>query len=253
MTRTISSAFSLVLFASFVFGLAGNASAQQKLSSEQKQEVETIVKEYLLNNPEIIVDSIRTLRIRDEMAAAKQRKDALTSMQDQLINDPNDPVMGNPHGDVTVVEFFDYRCGYCKKVFPDIQRLLKEDGNIRLILKEWPILGDDSTYASRAALSVWFNQSDKYSAFHTAMMENKGALSNARVLEHAKAVGVDVDKMKLGLGDIRINQAVANSNKLAGALGITGTPAFVFGSDLVPGAIDFATMKELVTKQRKAK
>ncbi len=253
MPRTIVSAFSFAIFTFFVFGLAGNASAQQKLNPEQKQEVETIVREYILKNPEVIVDSIRELRRRDEAATAEQRKNTLSSMQDQLANDQNDPVMGNPHGDVTVVEFFDYRCGYCKKVFIDVQRLLKEDGNIKFVLKEWPILGDDSNYASRAALSVWFNQTDKYKAFHAALMQNNGSLSNDRVLEHAKAVGVDVAKMKLDLGDLRINQTIENNNKLASALGVTGTPAFVFGSDLMPGAIDFDTMKQLVKAQREAK
>ena len=253
MSRILASAFSFVFFAFFVFGLTGNANAQQKLSSEQKQEVETIVREYILQNPEIIVDSIRELRRRDEAAAAEARKGALSSMQDQLAKDPNDPVMGNPNGDVVVVEFFDYRCGYCKKVFSDVQRLLKEDKNIKFVLKEWPILGDDSTYASRAALSIWFNQPDKYKAFHAALMENNGSLSNDRVLEHAKAVGVDVAKMKLGLGDLRVNQTIANNGKLASALGVTGTPAFIFGSDIMPGAIDFDTMKQLVKAQRAAK
>ena len=253
MPRTLASTFSFILMMFLVFGLAGTANAQQKFSPEQKQEVETIIREYLLQNPEVVVDSIRELRRRDEMAAAKQRKETLSSMQDQLTKDSNDPIMGNPHGDVTVVEFFDYRCGYCKKVFPDIQRLLKEDGNIKFVLKEWPILGDDSTYASRAALSVWFNQTDKYKAFHIAMMKNKGSLSNERVLEHAKASGIDIDKLKLGLGDLRIDQTIANNGKLASALGVTGTPAFVFGSDLVPGAIDFATMKQSVREQREVK
>lgn len=255
MTSILSSHrwYGVCTFVIIAFGIGGfsnHAEAQQKFNAEQKQEVETIVKQYLLENPEVIVDAIRELRRRDENAATESRKNALGSMHDQLKNDASDPVIGNPNGDVTVVEFFDYRCGYCKKVFPDVMKLLKDDGNIKYILKEWPILGDDSIYASRAALAVWFNQREKYTAFHTAMMGNKGGLSNERVVEHAKNSGVNVDKMLLELSDKRIDQTIENNNQLASKLGITGTPAFIFGSNLLPGAIDFDTMKQLVVELR---
>lgn len=252
LTNFVAQVVAIAFIFSFVLMLdMTNAMAQQTLSPEQKQEVQTIVREYLLQNPEVIVDSIRELKRRDEKAAAEQRDNALGSMHDQLANDINDPVIGNPSGNITVVEFFDYRCGYCKKVFPDVQKLLEEDGNIKYVLKEWPILGDDSVYASKAALSVWFNQQDKYVSFHTAMMENKGSLSNDRVIEIAEENNIDVEQMKTGFGDPRVEMAIANNSKLAANLGITGTPAFVFGKDMVPGAIDYETMQQLVKEMRK--
>ncbi|MDH5188548.1 MAG: DsbA family protein [Rhodospirillaceae bacterium] len=251
ITKTITTMFSLLIVISMVVVFnPNNASAEQQLSPEQKQEIQSIVREYLLQNPEVIVDSIRELRRRDEAAAAESRKNALGSLQDKLEKDSNDPFIGNPDGDITIVEFFDYRCGYCKKVFPDVRKLLKEDGNIKFVLKEWPILGDDSVYASKAALSVWFGQTAKYNDFHGAMMENKGSLSNDRVIEIAAEQGIDVEKMKVGFADPRVEMVIANNTELAGNLNVTGTPAFVFGKDLMPGAIDYETMKQLVDGMR---
>ena len=251
ITRHFAATLSLLAVLLTGITLSPTHASAQQLSPEQKQEVQSIVREYLLQNPDVIVDSIRELRRRDEAAAAESRKNALGSMQDQLEKDVNDPSVGNPNGDITIVEFFDYRCGYCKKVFPDVQKLLEEDGNIKFVMKEWPILGDDSVYAGKAALSVWFGQSDKYNAFHSAMMENKGSLSNDRVNEIAAEQGIDVEKMKAGFGDPRVDMVIANNTKLASELGITGTPAFVFGKNLVPGAIDYDTMKQLIDEMRK--
>jgi len=251
ITRPFAATLSLLVVFLMAVTFSPDRADAQQLSPEQKQEVQSIVREYLLQNPEVIVDSIRELRRRDEAAAAESRKNALGSLQDQLENDVNDPFIGNPDGDVTIVEFFDYRCGYCKKVFPDVQRLIEEDGNIKFVMKEWPILGDDSVYASRAALAVWFGQSNKYNAFHSAMMESKGSLSNDRVNEIAAEQGVDVEKMKTGFGDPRVDMVIANNTKLASALGVTGTPAFVFGQNLMPGAIDYDTMKRLLDGMRK--
>ena len=250
ITRPFAATLSLLVVFLMAVTFGPNHANAQQLSAEQKQEVQTIVREYLLENPEVIVDSIRELRRRDEAAAAESRKNALGSLQDQLEKDANDPFIGNPDGDVTIVEFFDYRCGYCKKVFSDVQKLVEEDGNVKFVLKEWPILGDDSVYASRAALAVWFGQSEKYNAFHSAMMESKGSLSNDRVNEIATEQGIDVEKMKTGFGDPRVDMVIANNTKLAGQLGVTGTPAFVFGQNLMPGAIDYDAMKQLLGNMR---
>jgi len=224
------------------------AKAVQALPTEQ---VEKIVHDYLLKNPQVVIEAINEYqRIRQEAANAK-KKDAMATMSSSLKNNPNDPVIGNPDGDLTVVEFFDYRCGYCKKVFPDVQTLLKTDGNIRYVLKEFPILGEESVYASRAAQAVWLHQTDKYLAFHSAMMLNKGGLGAQKVMDLAAGVGIDTTALKTQMDDPKIKQAFDASAEQAQALGISGTPAFIFGNDIAPGAVPLATMIDMVVAARK--
>ena len=211
-----------------------------------------MVREYLLKNPEVIVEAIRELQRRDKVASAEQQFSVLKSMTAQLNENPNDPVIGNPDGDVTMVEFFDYRCGFCKRVFPDIMTLLKEDTNIRYVLKEFPILGDDSNYAHRAAMAVWLHQKDKYQPFHIAMMASKGSLTNDKVLDFAKSSGVDMDALPGQMKDPEIDKTFAATKAQALALNITGTPAFIVGENIAPGAIPLSAMKQLVAAARDA-
>ncbi len=227
--------------------------AAESLTPEQQRAVEAVVREYLLENPEVIVDAIREMRRRDESFQAEKQQKTLSEMRSILENNPEDPIMGNPDGDITVVEFFDYRCGYCKKVFPDVQTLLREDGNIKYILKEWPILGDDSVYASRAAIAVWQGQRERYGAFHTAMMLSRGALSELKVEALAEEASIDVEKMNADMQSPRIDALLATNRVLADSLGITGTPAFIFGDRVVPGAADLATLKMLAAEMRAKK
>ncbi|MBL4692386.1 MAG: thioredoxin domain-containing protein [Magnetovibrio sp.] len=216
-----------------------------------KEQIETIVRDYILNNPKIVIEAINKYQsIRQAEANAKKR-DVLTSMSSSLKNNPNDPVIGNPDGDLTVVEFFDYRCGYCKKVFPDVQKLIKSDGNIRYVMKEFPILGPQSVYASRAAQAVWLHQSDKYHAFHTAMMLNRGGLGKGKVMDLAKNSGVDIDALKDQMDDPIIQKTFDATVEQAKALGISGTPAFIFGNDIAPGAISLASMIDMTVAARK--
>lgn len=218
----------------------------QPLSPAQKQQMEQVVRDYLINNPEVIMEAINALQAREQAATEARQQDAMKVVENDLKNNPNDPSIGNPDGDVTMVEFFDYRCGFCKRVFGDVQTLLKEDGKIRLVLKEFPILGPESEYASRAAQAVWLHQKDKYPPFHTAMMENKGALGEEKVMELAQAAGVDTTALKDQMTDPRIAQTFEATAKQAQLLGISGTPAFVFGTQVQPGAMPLEMMKEMV-------
>ena len=241
----------LIITAALAVSAPVGAANADTLSGAQKTEVEQVVRAYLMKNPEIIVEAINELQRRDEVAAAESQRAAMKSMSAELSTNPNDPVMGNPDGDVTMVEFFDYRCGFCKRVFDDVKTLIKEDGNIRYVLKEFPILGDDSVYASRAAMAVWLHQRDKYPAVHTALMTSKGALGNAKVMELAKDAGVDTKALAEQMNDPIIDQTFAATQAQAQALGITGTPAFIIGQNLAPGAIPLSAMKQLVDAARK--
>jgi protein-disulfide isomerase len=224
--------------------------AAEPLSHEQRSAVETLVRDYILQNPEIIVESLRGYEEKHRQASEKEAREAIATSRDALEKDRTSPVAGNPQGDVTLVQFFDYRCGYCKKVVPAIQELLNTDKNIRLVFKEFPILGPDSVTASRAALAAWKIAPDKYFPFHLALMEMRGEMNEARVLETAKKVGIDVGKLKAAMTDPAIKSAIERNIDLARTLQINGTPAFIIGGQLVPGAVDLATLREMVATAR---
>ena len=228
------------------------ASAEGPLSLEEKAEIEQVVRDYLLKNPEIIAQAIGELQSLEEAAALERQRAAMKAMAKDLTSSPLDPVIGNPDGDVTVVEFFDYRCGFCKRVFENALTLIKEDGNIRYVLKEFPILGEESVYASRASMAVWLHQRDKYLDFHSAMLSNKGALSNAKVMELARQSGVNTDALVVQMQDGNIEKAFATTHAQAEALSLTGTPAFIIGEAVAPGAIPLSAMRHLVAAAREA-
>lgn len=231
--------------------LAACSEEPSPLSPAAKQQMEQVVREYLVNNPEVIIDALNAYQTRERANAEARQAEAMKSMDKDLRQNPNDPVIGNPDGDITVVEFFDYRCGFCKRVFGDVQTLIKEDGNIRFVLKEFPILGPDSVNASRAAQAVWLHQSDKYLPFHTAMMLNKGDLGAEKVLELAKEAGVDIAALEEQMKDPLVDATLEANAGLASNLDITGTPAFIFGAQIQPGAIPLSTMQEMVGAMRK--
>lgn len=217
---------------------------------EQVQQMEKVIRDYLVNNPEVIIEALDAYQAKQQAAQQANQKHAITAMADALRNGANDPVMGNPDGDVTVVEFFDYRCGFCKRVFDDVQTLIREDGNIRYVLKEFPILGPDSLTASRAAMAVWLHQRDKYEAFHTAMMKSRGELSEAKVMALGLESGVDIEALKLQMEDPQVLSTLRETAAQAEALNISGTPAFIIGDAIQPGAIPLDMMKELVDAAR---
>lgn len=231
--------------------LAAHAKAPAPLDAAQKQQMENLVREYLVSNPEVVIEAIQEYQRREQAANEAQQQEAMATLSDDLKNSPNDPVFGNPDGDVTVVEFFDYRCGYCKKVLPDVQALIKGDGNIRVVLKEFPILGPESVYAARAAQAVWLYQRDKYQAFHTAMMLNKGGLGEDVVLTLATHSGVDTKALGKQMDEPKVAAALEATARQAQAMGISGTPAFIFGNTLAPGAVSLANMIDMVAAARK--
>lgn len=226
------------------------AAAADALTPAQKSAVEGIVRDYIMNNPETLIDALRGYEDKQHAAAQEEAKKAIAANRSALEQDAGAPVAGNPKGDVTVIEFFDYHCPYCKKVVPTVQELLKTDTNVRWVFKELPILGPDSVTASQAALAVWKIAPDKYLPFHVAMMETRGTFTEARILETAKKVGIDPDKLKTAMSDPAIKAQIERNHELAGTLQINGTPAFIIGGELVPGAADLATLRDMIEKAR---
>ncbi len=166
----------------------------------------------------------------------------------EIYDDPSSPVGGNPRGDVTIVEFFDYRCPYCKQTQPMIETMLKEDSKLRIVYKEFPILGPESVYASRVALAA--RMQGKYVAFHQAMMNTKGKITEDVILKVAASVGTDIARARKDMDAPEIAAVIGKNLTLADALDVEGTPAFIVGDKVIPGALDLDELKRLVADAR---
>ena len=241
----------LIALIAAVFISAAVPAAEPPFTPRQMRAVEDVVRQYLLDNPEVLVDAIRALRVKQQADSTRQLQETLASRRGELESDPTSPVAGNPNGNVTVVEFFDYNCPYCKKVFPSMRSLIEADGNIRYVLKEYPILGPQSVMAARAALAIWKLDSEKYMPFHASMMKTRGKLSEATIFDLAAEAGLDPGRLKKAMAEPWIDEAIRRNDDLAAALNITGTPAFVIGNHVIPGAVDLETLKNLVASARK--
>lgn len=226
------------------------AAAAQTFSPDQKKAIEEIIRAYILTNPEIIREAVEALQAKEQQSTEERRIEAIVKRKSELTSDPTSPVLGNPAGDVTVVEFFDYRCPYCKRTDPVVDQLIKEDGRIRRVMKEFPILGPESQFASRVALAAGIQ--GRYEAVHKALISSKGALDKDTVLKLAKEAGADMDQLKRDLRSPTIESVLKKNRELAGALEITGTPAFIIGREFVPGAADLETFKAIVARARKS-
>jgi protein-disulfide isomerase len=219
----------------------------EDLSKEQLQE---LVLQTIRDNPEIVMEAIQTLQGREEQAQASQAQAVLRANRSALEQDPNAPVIGNPDGDVTVVEFFDYNCGYCRRTFNDVHTLISDDTNVRVVMREWPILGEESVYAARAALAS--RVQGKYEEFHNALMSYEGRANETSVGIIAVELGIDIEQLKRDMEAPEVVAHIQTSMQLTQALNLNGTPAFIFGEQLVPGAIELEQMQALVTQTREA-
>jgi len=244
-----------VIFLSLTLGLpltvtaaAQDASTAPSLSPAQQDQVKSIVRQYLIEHPEVIREAIEALQAREEQSKQQTQADALKAHADAVFRDPGAPVAGNPIGDVTIVEFFDYRCPYCKRVAEPLRDLLKSDPGIRLVFKEFPILSEDSALAAQAALAA--NKQGKYLEFHQALMAHKGAYDEAILRQIATGVGIDADRMLADMKDPIGRASIAANRDLADALQINSTPTFVIGDEVIAGAIPIEDMVKLIKKAR---
>ena len=223
----------------------------KNVSKPDTQAVEKIIRDYLLKNPKIVVDAMqayqRDLAVKEELAIHQTIK----ARRKDLRYDPDSVVGGNLSGDVTVVEFFDYRCGVCKRVHPIIDQVVKRDGKIRRVYKEWPILGPQSVFASRAAIASRKQGDDKYLDFHNRMMEAKQALTAGAVIKLAASAGLDTAQLKRDMKAPEIDNILRRNFNLARSLKLTGTPSFLIGDTLLRGGRDADTMLNLVREARK--
>lgn len=239
----------LAVFASLLSPVVAQDNA---IDPDEREKIEQIVQDYLMENPEIIAIAIRELQRRQTLA---RMGPAIEMYRGYLENDPNAPVIGNPEGDVTIVEFFDYRCGFCRRHFPEVMKLVKDDGNIRFIPRQFPILDRDnenpvSYLASRAALAA--QKQGKFEDFHIAAMTSEGSLTEDGIYAIAARVGLNVAKLKADMNDPLVIKNVQNTLAIGKDIGFTGTPGYIIGDDVVTGAEGYGRLLQAVNRARKA-
>jgi protein-disulfide isomerase len=232
------------------FAVTPLAGAAEKVTPAKKSAFEQIIHDYILQHPEVIVEALQSAEEKMKAQSEESARAAVVERHQELVDDPTAPTAGNPKGDVTIVEFFDYRCPYCKQVEPALEALLKEDRELRIVYKELPILGKDSVYATRVALAA--RKQAPYDKFHTAMMAAKGQIDEKIILQVAADSGLDIERLKSDMPAPEIDDIIKRNYDLAQALDIHGTPAFVIGGELVAGAIDIETMKRKIAAARKS-
>ena len=218
------------------------------LNPKETRQIETVIRDYLMEHPEVLYDALNNVNAHMEELQGRAAQDAIARFRKELEGNEHDFVAGNPKGDVTVVEFFDYNCGYCKLTVDTLMQLIEEDKNVRVVFKEMPILAESSTTAARAAIAA--NKQGKYLPFHLALLHSQGALSDGRIVEIASGVGIDTRAVLKEMNAGYVNDVIKANHELAEALGVRGTPGFIVGDEVVPGAIDIDRMKELVAKAR---
>jgi protein-disulfide isomerase len=207
-----------------------------------------VVRDTLASEPELVVGALQAIDQQRQAANDGARTQALAANKDAIYADPNSPSVGPANASVTIVEFFDYRCPYCKRVAPDIASLLASDADLRIVYKEFPILGPESLVASRAALAA--QRQGKYREMHEALIASKGEMSEAEILATAQSVGLDVERLKTDMDDPAIMDQLKQVHALAQALNIDGTPAFFFGARFVGGAVSLDQMRQLIQEAR---
>jgi len=233
--------------------LSQTASAASSALSGKDADLQQAIHDYILAHPEVLIESLQRgkLKAQENFVAATRSK--IVAFRKDLVEDANAPVLGNPAGDVTLVEFFDYRCPYCRQVEPWLQTLIKEDSGIRLVQKELPILGPASVYAAHVALAAL--KQGKHTAFHNALMAKEGNIDEGDIHEDliskvAESVGLNIDQMKVDMNSPDVEAEIQRTSEIARLLGLTGTPGFIVGTVLVPGATDLATLKSMVDDSR---
>ena len=222
--------------------------AAQDFSTAQRSEIEKIIKEYLIKHPEVLQEAMAELEKRQAVAEAEKARSAVKNHSEAIFNSPRQVTLGNLQGDVTFVEFFDYNCGYCKRALDDMNALMAKDPKLKVVLKEFPVLGPGSTEAAKVAVAVRMQDKTgkKYLEFHQKLLTGRGQADRARALAVAKEVGLDMAKLEKDLGSAEVRSTLEENFKLAEAMGMNGTPSYVIGKQVVIGAVGAESLKEKI-------
>lgn len=247
---------SIRLLASALFALAFCAAptlaSAQSFNVQQRGEIESIIKNYLLSHPEVLEDVSAELGRRQALAEAEKHQAAITANAETIFNSPRGVTVGNRDGDVTFVEFFDYNCSYCKKAMTDMMELMKSDPKLKVVLKEFPVLGPPSVEAAQVAVAVRMQDPSgkKYLDFHQKLLSGRGQVDKARAVAAAKEVGLDMSRLEKDISSPEVRATLEENFKLAEAMGMNGTPSYVIGKQVVVGAVGVEALKEKINMAR---
>jgi len=235
------------------FALAFNAPAgAQDFSPAQRGAIEKIIKDYLIAHPEVLQEAMSELEKKQQLAETEKARSAIKNHSDALFNSPRQVVLGNPQGDVTFVEFFDYNCGYCKRALNDMTTLMGNDPKLKVVLKEFPVLGPGSVEAAQVAVAVRMQDKTgkKYLEFHQKLLGGRGQADKAKAIAVAKDIGLDMARLDKDLKSDEVSKTIEESMKLAEALGLNGTPSYVIGNDVVVGAVGLEALGKKIEAAR---
>jgi protein-disulfide isomerase len=244
--------FARPLVLAAALALTALPAAAQDFSTAQRGEIEKIIKEYLIRHPEVLQEAMAELEKKQQLAETEKARSAIKNHSDALFNSPRQVVLGNPQGDVTFVEFFDYNCGYCKRALTDMVEIMGKDPKLKVVLKEFPVLGPGSVEAAQVAVAVRMQDKTgkKYLEFHQKLLGGRGQVDKAKALATAKEIGLDMARLDKDLKSDEIGKTLEESMKLAEALGLNGTPSYVIGNDVVIGAVGQAALSQKIQAAR---
>ena len=242
------------LLAGTALTLAAALPVHAEMTAAEREAFRAEVRAYLLENPEVLIEAMNALEMREQVAAAERDKQMLAEQAEVIFNDPASWVGGNPEGDITVVEFIDYRCGYCRKAWQEVDQLIETDGNIRFVLKEFPILGEQSVLSSRFAISVLqLHGSDAYKQAHDALLSLRADATPEALVRVAEDLGLEPQPIMDRMQAPEVTKVIEDNHRLARTMDVSGTPTFVVGGTMVRGYVPLQAMQEIVAEQRKAK
>lgn len=254
MKRLAPKCLTLILAAATFLAPPALATELTEMTADERAAFRAEVRAYLLDNPEVLMEAIDVLERRQAAAAVANDSELIANNADELFNDGYSHVAGNPDGDVTMVEFVDYRCSYCRKAFPELKALIETDGNIRVIFKEFPILGEASTLSSQFAISTQLVAGQAaYGPMHDALMTLRGNPSEAVLVAMANDQGLDGEAIWNGMSDPRVAEIIRNNRLLGQRMQISGTPTFVVEDQMLRGYVPLEGMMQIVAELRAAK
>ena len=212
------------------------------LDDADKEELGQFIREYLIQNPEILFEVQAAYEAKQQDVQRQQAKQLIADAQDAIFNSSHDIILGNPDGDVTIVEFFDYNCGYCKRAMKDMEEIIANDPNVRFVLKEFPILGEESVAAHRVSMALTQVAPEKYEEFHLELLGGRERANEANAIALATSLGVDEDALRAAMDSESITEGFRQAYELADGLGISGTPSYIVGDEAVFGAVGVPTL-----------
>jgi protein-disulfide isomerase len=228
------------------------AASAQSFSDSQRGEIETIVRNYLIAHPEVLEEAMAELSKRQAAAEAEKHETSVATNAETIFNSPRGVTIGNKDGDVTFVEFFDYNCGYCKRAMTDMLELMKSDSKLKVVLKEFPVLGPGSVEAAQVAVAVHMQDpgGKKYLDFHQKLLGGRGPADKAHAMAAAKEAGLDTGRLEKDLASPEVRATLEENFKLAEAMGMNGTPSYVIGKQVVIGAVGVDGLREKISVAR---